>query len=39
MFAGTIRLNLDPFDEHPDVAVWEVLDKVGRCRFTLSNPH
>ena len=29
MFAGTIRTNLDPFDEHPDVALWEVLEKVG----------
>ena len=29
MFAGTIRTNLDPFDEHPDVAIWEVLEKVG----------
>tara|TARA_B110000977_G_scaffold200812_1_gene292715 strand:+ start:9872 stop:14014 length:4143 start_codon:yes stop_codon:yes gene_type:complete len=29
MFAGTIRTNLDPFDEHSDVAIWEVLEKVG----------
>ena len=29
MFAGTVRSNLDPFDEHPDVALWEVLSKVG----------
>jgi ATP-binding cassette, subfamily C (CFTR/MRP), member 1 len=29
MFAGTIRTNLDPFDEHPEVALWEVLAKVG----------
>ena len=29
MFAGTIRTNLDPFDEHPDVGIWEVLEKVG----------
>jgi ATP-binding cassette subfamily C (CFTR/MRP) protein 1 len=29
MFAGTVRTNLDPFDEHPDVAIWEVLGKVG----------
>ena len=29
MFAGTIRTNLDPFDEHPEVALWEVLGKVG----------
>ena len=29
MFAGTVRTNLDPFDEHPDVALWEVLAKVG----------
>ena len=29
MFAGSIRSNLDPFDEHKDDAVWEVLGKVG----------
>merc|ERR1712205_22785 len=29
MFAGSIRSNLDPFDEHQDDAVWEVLEKVG----------
>jgi ATP-binding cassette subfamily C (CFTR/MRP) protein 1 len=29
MFAGTVRTNLDPFDEHPDVGLWEVLGKVG----------
>merc|ERR1712100_920240 len=29
MFAGTIRTNLDPFDEHSEVALWEVLGKVG----------
>ena len=29
MFAGSIRSNLDPFDEHKDDAVWDVLGKVG----------
>lgn len=29
MFAGSIRSNLDPFEEHKDDAVWEVLTKVG----------
>ena len=29
MFAGTIRNNLDPFDEHDDAAVWSALEQVG----------
>lgn len=29
MFAGTVRTNLDPFDEHADLGLWEVLGKVG----------
>lgn len=29
MFAGTIRTNLDPFNEHKDDEVYEVLSKVG----------
>ena len=29
MFAGSIRTNLDPFDEHKDDEVWDVLTKVG----------
>ena len=36
MFAGTVRSNLDPFDEHPDVAIWEVLEKVG-LRVTVED--
>jgi ATP-binding cassette subfamily C (CFTR/MRP) protein 1 len=27
LFAGTIRSNLDPFDQHGDAAIWEVLGK------------
>jgi len=27
LFAGTIRSNLDPFDQHGDEAIWEVLGK------------
>ena len=38
MFAGTIRSNLDPFDEHRDDAVWEVLDKVGFDRRWRRTP-
>lgn len=29
MFAGTIRTNLDPFEEHKDEEVWSVIEKVG----------
>jgi ABC-type multidrug transport system fused ATPase/permease subunit len=27
MFCGSIRYNLDPFDEHTDLEVWEALDR------------
>ncbi|KAG1480249.1 hypothetical protein G6F57_005470 [Rhizopus arrhizus] len=27
LFNGTIRSNLDPFDEHPDEAIWEALER------------
>ncbi|CEI91841.1 hypothetical protein RMCBS344292_06118 [Rhizopus microsporus] len=33
LFNGTIRSNLDPFDEHTDEAVWEALE-----RAHLANP-
>lgn len=28
LFTGTMRKNLDPFDEHPDHILWNALDKV-----------
>jgi len=28
MFSGDIRRNLDPFNQHGDAALWEVLDSV-----------
>lgn len=28
LFNGTIRSNLDPFDEHPDEAIWDALERV-----------
>ncbi|KAK9087727.1 hypothetical protein Syun_030121 [Stephania yunnanensis] len=27
LFEGTIRLNLDPLEEHPDQEIWQALDK------------
>ncbi|CAK9068912.1 unnamed protein product [Durusdinium trenchii] len=27
-FTGTVRFNLDPFDQHSDQAIWEELEKV-----------
>lgn len=27
LFAGTLRWNLDPFDEHLDDAVWKALER------------
>ncbi|GAA5828043.1 hypothetical protein JCM11251_005706 [Rhodosporidiobolus azoricus] len=28
LFAGTLRFNLDPFDQHSDVEIWESLQRV-----------
>ena len=28
LFSGTVRYNLDPFDEHDDIAVWRALEEV-----------
>jgi len=28
LFSGTMRKNLDPFDEYPDHALWNALDEV-----------
>lgn len=29
MFSGSVRTNLDPFDEHTDERLWEVSEQVG----------
>ena len=29
MFGGTVRLNLDPFDNHSDDELWAALDQAG----------
>lgn len=28
LFSGTLRKNLDPFDNHPDHVLWNALDEV-----------
>ena len=28
MFSGTLRFNLDPFDQHDDETLWAALEKV-----------
>lgn len=28
IFSGTLRRNLDPFDEYPDAKIWNALDEV-----------
>lgn len=38
LFSGTIRENLDPFDEHDSNELWDVLHKVGLAREPGSAP-
>lgn len=35
LFSGTVRKNLDPFDEFPDDVLWNALDEV--CLFVCLN--
>eukprot|EP01133_Synstelium_polycarpum_P011581 gene11581-13516_t len=28
VYSGSVRMNLDPFDEHTDMAIWQALEKV-----------
>ncbi|KAJ2610109.1 hypothetical protein EV177_004135 [Coemansia sp. RSA 1804] len=37
LFNGTIRFNLDPFDEHPDELLWEALRRTYLVRDTESQ--
>ena len=32
LFSGTMRYNLDPFDEYTDAELWEVLEQVSTIR-------
>ncbi len=38
MFGGSIRLNLDPFSEHDDAALWEALERVGLKSTVEADP-
>lgn len=35
LFSGTMRKNLDPFDEYPDHVLWNALDEVTGFSFSL----
>lgn len=37
LFSGTMRKNLDPFDEYSDHALWNALDEVLICLYCSSN--
>jgi ABC-type multidrug transport system fused ATPase/permease subunit len=39
MFSASVRFNLDPFDEHSDEEVWEVLTSVNMREHVLSLPN
>ncbi|KAF0769463.1 multidrug resistance-associated protein 4-like isoform X1, partial [Aphis craccivora] len=38
LFSGTMRTNLDPFDEYPDHALWNALDEVELKNFVEDLP-
>ena len=31
LFSGTVRYNLDPFDDHLDDQIWDALEEVRVC--------
>lgn len=37
LFSGTLRKNLDPFDEYPDHALWNVLKEVNGISLPLNK--
>lgn len=38
MFSGSIRRNLDPFDEYSDIAIWKSLEKTNLDEFISKLP-
>ncbi|GAA5908059.1 uncharacterized protein JCM6883_004104 [Sporobolomyces salmoneus] len=38
LFAGTLRFNLDPFDQYEDSALWDVLHRVQMASLTAATP-
>ena len=39
LFSGTVRYNLDPFDEHKDYQLWDVLEEVFLMNDIANEPH
>lgn len=39
MFSASVRFNLDPFDEHSDDEIFEVLEGVHMAEYVKSLPH
>ena len=37
LFAGTLRFNLDPFDEYTDVQLWDALDKASLKKLLITK--
>ena len=35
LFSGSLRLNIDPFDEFEDPDIWEVLDEVKQLTYLI----
>lgn len=38
LFSGTLRFNLDPFDEHSDEKIWDALEQVQRRKESVPGP-
>jgi ABC-type multidrug transport system fused ATPase/permease subunit len=39
MFSASVRFNIDPFDEHSDAEVWDVLENVNMKEHIMSLPN
>lgn len=37
LFAGSLRFNLDPFGQHDNAEIWEVLERVGLSELARAN--
>lgn len=39
LFSGTLRKNLDPFDEYPDWLLWQALEEVSSLNWNFTKKY